>query len=119
MFDSFHHRDSVVLLQIARSRLDGSKDKWWIRLERTAGGDIAKLSHDQARIMEYGHEYEMAAEADFTEGLPFAHVLRVLDIIQEVSPNPTLIGSRLYASIQKEYTRTLGARDKHDSPSLL
>ena len=53
-------------------------------------GDFATLSRDRSQVIRPGSE--IRAEMNYPEGLAFGHVLRILSIIHEVSPNYFLIG---------------------------
>lgn len=53
-------------------------------------GDFATLSQDREQVIRRGSE--IRAEMSYQEGISFEHVLRILNIIHEVSPNYFLIG---------------------------
>lgn len=65
-------------------------------------GDFATLSRDKEQVIRRGSE--IRAEMSYPEGLSFGHVLRILSIIHEVSPNYFLIGV-------SAHTQTLKSND--------
>ncbi|CAE6400062.1 unnamed protein product [Rhizoctonia solani] len=97
------HRDTVgvghesVVLKVEVD--DGPHQIWYVCVERYPDGDFATISPNKTQVVR--PKSETRAEIEFPDGLPFAHVLRVLDIIQQVSPGYFLVGSNcwFYASM--------------------
>ncbi|CAE6442221.1 unnamed protein product [Rhizoctonia solani] len=92
------HRDTSgvghesVVLEV--DVVDGPFQTWYVCVERYPDGDFATISPNKARLIR--PTSETRAEMEFPDGLPFAHVLRVLGIIQLVSPNYFLVGSNCW-----------------------
>ncbi|KAJ1301105.1 hypothetical protein OPQ81_003521 [Rhizoctonia solani] len=78
---------------------DGPHQIWYVCVERYPDGDFATISPNKALVIR--PKSEVRAELEFPGGIPFADVLRVLDIIQQVSPHYFLVGSNcwFYASM--------------------
>ncbi|CAE6473346.1 hypothetical protein ACGC1H_006347 [Rhizoctonia solani] len=97
------HRDTSgvghesVVLEV--DVVGGPFQTWYVCVERYPDGDFATISPNKSRLIRATSETR--AEMEFPDGLPFAHVLRILAIIQLVSPNYFLVGSNcwFYASM--------------------
>ncbi|CAE7213315.1 unnamed protein product [Rhizoctonia solani] len=81
---------------------DGPFQTWFVCVERYPDGDFATISPSKSQVIR--STSETRAEMEFPERLPFAHVLRVLAIIELVSPSYFLVGSNcwFYASMVVE-----------------
>ncbi|KAG9076441.1 hypothetical protein FS749_011788, partial [Ceratobasidium sp. UAMH 11750] len=88
-----------VILQVAGTLPLGGEQEWWICLERFPDGDIATLSLNPDCVTR--PDSAVRAEMHFTSGLTFGYVLRVLDIIHDVSRSYFVIGANcwFYASV--------------------
>lgn len=115
------HRDTLgvghesVVLQVVgysgHSSKPSQEDVWWVCVERYPGihslvwitksteligipldGDFATLSRNKDRVIRTSSE--IRAEMEFPTGMAFAHVLRVLKIVHEVSPDYFVVGVR-------------------------
>ncbi|KAG8782770.1 hypothetical protein FRC12_020442 [Ceratobasidium sp. 428] len=88
-----------VVLRVSGVLPLGHEEDWWICLERFPEGDLATLSRDRSRVERPGSA--VRAEMHFTDGLSFGHVLRILEIIHDVSRHYFLIGANcwFYASV--------------------
>ncbi|KAB5590366.1 hypothetical protein CTheo_6197 [Ceratobasidium theobromae] len=106
------HRDTLgvghesVVLQVVgysgHSSKPSQEDVWWVCVERYPDGDFATLSRNKDRVIRTSSE--IRAEMEFPTGMAFAHVLRVLKIVHEVSPDYFVVGANcwFYASILVE-----------------
>ncbi|CAE6337819.1 unnamed protein product [Rhizoctonia solani] len=96
------HESVVLEVEVT----DGPHQTWYVCVERYPGthihGDFATISPDKSRVVRPNSETR--AEIEFPDRLSFAHVLRVLDIIERVSPSYFLVGSNcwFFASIVVE-----------------
>ncbi|KAF8607320.1 hypothetical protein BDV93DRAFT_553039 [Ceratobasidium sp. AG-I] len=92
-----------IVLQVCSNPESKSDDVWWAALTPSLAylteGDFATLSRDRSQVTRPGSE--IRAEMSYPEGLSFGHILRILSIIHEVSPNYFIIGANcwFYASV--------------------
>ncbi|CEL54907.1 hypothetical protein RSOLAG1IB_07399 [Rhizoctonia solani AG-1 IB] len=72
----------------------GPHQIWYVCVERYPDTDIATISPSKDRVVRPNSE--IRAEIEFPDPLPFSHILRILDIIERVSPTYSLVGSNCW-----------------------